>query len=201
MIELDQKRKEWNSRQKVLRGALEKPVDFDRTIQMYLDHHAMLHDPAVGGEGIWSFDKALWEGLSDGAARQIPVKFEHSIVWLVWHLARCEDAAFNIAVNNGRQVLIEGNWTERMGITASDSGNAMGEAEILDLSRDIEIASLRAYRMAVGQRTREIVKNLQSRISSVLVDLPPWSATTRKQLFWNLPGILPNSGRNPRSQD
>lgn len=160
MTELDQKRREWNSQQKVIRSSLEKPVDFDRAIRMYLDHHAMLHDPLIGNGKIWSFDRILWDSLDEDAVRKVPPKFEHSIVWLIWHIARCEDAAFNIAVRNGQQVLVEGNWTERMGISAADSGNAMDEDEILVLSREIYIPALRAYRLAVGQQTREIVMNL-----------------------------------------
>ena len=37
----------------------------------------------------------------------------------------------------------------------------MGEVEIVDLSTRIDITALRAYRAAVGRRTRQVVKTLQ----------------------------------------
>jgi hypothetical protein len=48
-----------------------------------------------------------------------------------------------------------------LGIEARDTGNAMFPDLILQLSQDIDIPSLRDYRVAVGRRTREIVRQLQ----------------------------------------
>jgi hypothetical protein len=43
-----------------------------------------------------------------------------------------------------------------------DTGNAMQAEGIANLSAKIDLEALRAYRMAVGRRTREIVTRLQS---------------------------------------
>ncbi|MCJ7659521.1 MAG: hypothetical protein MUO67_10260 [Anaerolineales bacterium] len=48
-----------------------------------------------------------------------------------------------------------------MNIETSSTGNAMDEEEVADLSARINIPALRAYRAAVGRRTRHIVGTLQ----------------------------------------
>jgi tRNA A37 N6-isopentenylltransferase MiaA len=60
-----------------------------------------------------------------------------------------------------QQLLNQDDWFERMKTTARDTGNAMDAAEVANLSATIDIEALRAYRVAVGRRTREIVKQLQ----------------------------------------
>ena len=76
-------------------------------------------------------------------------------------VARIEDVAMNMLVAGSPQILNQDQRFERMKITARDTGNVMGEDGVADLSEKIDIEQLRAYRNAVGRRTRDIVKNLQ----------------------------------------
>ena len=48
-----------------------------------------------------------------------------------------------------------------MNIETSSTGNAMEEQDRADLNARIDIPALRAYRTAVGCRTRQIVETLQ----------------------------------------
>lgn len=50
----------------------------------------------------------------------------------------------------------------RLGVTVRDTGNAMDAAAVAALSAAVDIPALRAYRLAVGQRTREVVQRAQA---------------------------------------
>lgn len=66
----------------------------------------------------------------------------------------------NLLVAGSPQVLKTSSWLEKLKIEVEDTGNAMTDQEVERLSKSIDIKALREYRMAVGQRTREIVEQL-----------------------------------------
>ena len=47
-------------------------------------------------------------------------------------------------------------------VDCRETGNAMTPAEITALSAALDIEALRAYRLAVGRRTRQVVCGLQA---------------------------------------
>ena len=67
----------------------------------------------------------------------------------------------NLLVAGSPQVLNKDNWQQQMNMETSSTGNAMDEKKVADLSARIDIPVLRAYRAAVGRRTRQIVQTLQ----------------------------------------
>lgn len=67
----------------------------------------------------------------------------------------------NRLVAGSSQILNQRTWLERLNFTFHHTGNVMTEAEIASLSAAINIPGLRAYRLAVGRRTREIIRHLQ----------------------------------------
>ena len=81
-------------------------------------------------------------------------------MWLVWHATRIEDAAVNRFVSDLPQVLVEGDWSRRLGVTRRDVGSGMGAAEVDALSTGIEPAAVRRYAHAVADRTRAVVESL-----------------------------------------
>jgi hypothetical protein len=111
--------------------------------------------------GSWSLSDYVFSDITEERIRRIPRSSEHSIAWNIWHIARIEDVAMNMLVAGSPQILNQEQWFERMKTIARDTGNAMGEEGVADLSEKIDIEQLRAYRNAVGRRTRDIVKNLQ----------------------------------------
>lgn len=144
-----------------LRKVMANSDKHQEAIELFLSQHAMLHSAKMDHTVPWSFEDAVIEDMTDEQLRRIPGNFEHSIVWCIWHIARIEDVAMNMLVAGSPQVLNRDDWLERMKMTVQHTGNAMDEAAVADLSASIDIEELRAYRVAVGRRTREIVKPLQ----------------------------------------
>ena len=154
-------RKSWNAQQQVLQRMLNKEEDFPQAIQLFLSQHALLHASAMSQLGFSTFEDEIWQGLTDQAARCIPPKAEHSIAWVFWHLTRIEDITMNLLVTGTPQLFEKDGWLPHLGVVDRDTGNAMSEQRIADLSAKINLPALRAYRLEVGHRTREIVQALK----------------------------------------
>jgi hypothetical protein len=158
---MDARRKTWNERQQELRTSLSCLREHTRAIELFLIQHAMTHAGELSTSGPVSFEDEIWDNLTDPASRFIPEKCEHSIVWCFWHMTRCEDITTNMLITGTSQLLFNDGWFERMRVLSRDTGNSMSAAEIADFSARIDIPALRAYRLAVGTRTREVVQALR----------------------------------------
>jgi hypothetical protein len=158
---IETQRKFLNKQQTQLRQIMMAGDRFDEAVELFLAQHAMLHSARVAETGLWSYEDVVLDGMPAEWFRRIPPQGEHSVAWLVWHMARCEDITMNLLVAGTPQVLSQNDWPARLGITAQDTGNAMDAVEIASFSAAIDIDTLRGYRMAVGRRTREIVAQLQ----------------------------------------
>ena len=158
---MDPNRKFWNEQQQKLQRAFTHPEDHQKAIGLFLDHHAMVHSAKMSQTGLWSYEDEILEGLTEADIRSIPENEEHSIAWIIWHLARIEDVTMNMLVAGSPQLLNHENWLEKMKVTTHETGNALDATGIADLSAAIDIDALRNYRMAVGRRTRDIVKKVQ----------------------------------------
>jgi hypothetical protein len=108
----------------------------------------------------WSFEDEILADMTEGQVSRVPRNCEHSVAWCIWHIARIEDVTTNLLVAGTPQVLHRENWLERMEMPVCDTGNAMDEHGVAKLSAAIDLEALRAYRVAVGRRTREIVQHL-----------------------------------------
>ena len=161
---MDINRKQWNERQQALRQALNQGKDLDQAVELFMIQHGMLHAPAVSEADIYSFESEIWQNLplDSPIIRRIPTKSEHSIVWCIWHLARIEDVTMGVLLSGESQLFEMGDWGMQMGIPYRDTGNAMTSTEIDAISQVIDIEALQAYRIAVGKRTREIVRHLKA---------------------------------------
>jgi hypothetical protein len=118
-------------------------------------------------------------------------------------MARIEDVTMNLLVAGSPQVFCQEPWQERLAIKNRDTGNAMNVEQVAALSTALDIAALRAYRAAVGRRTREIVRQLSgediqrkvdpSRLRQVLVEGAVVSAAQGVIDYWaslNTAGLL-----------
>ncbi len=157
-IEFD--RKSWNKQQTELRQMLSASDRHDEAIQLFLRQHAMLHSARMSQATVCSYEDQILDDMAEERVRRIPRNCEHSVAWLIWHLARIEDVAMNILVAGSPQILHQDNWFERLGVAARDTGNEMDAQGVVDLSAAIDIEALRAYRVAVGRGTREVVIQL-----------------------------------------
>lgn len=148
-------------RQTELRRIMMRFNQHDKAIQLFSSQHAMLHSAKMAQTEPWSFEDQVLDDMTEEQIRRIPRNCEHSVAWLIWHIARCEDITMNLLVAGSPQIMHQGNWLEQMNIAVRDTGNAMDEQDVADFSAAIDIDALRAYRLAVGRRTREIVQQLQ----------------------------------------
>ena len=154
-------RKAWMKRQTELRNLLEGSTPKAQGLEILLSQHAMLHSARMANSEPWSYEDEILDDLSETQWRSIPPGSEHSIAWMIWHIARIEDTAMNILVAGSSQVFEQERWAERLGIPSRSSGNEMDAKAIAALSKSVKLPNLRAYRTAVGQRTRQIIQGLE----------------------------------------
>ncbi|MBF6614129.1 MAG: DinB family protein [Chloroflexi bacterium] len=162
---MNEQRRQWAQRQQQFRRLLATKGQDNAAISLFLKQHAVVHSAAMSRSGEWSFQDDVLAGLSDDQLRFRPVKGAdppgNSIIWIIWHIARIEDATMNILVAGRSQVLSEDMWLGRFGLERTDVGTGMADAEVSELSEHLAMEPLRAYRIAVGRRTREIVTALR----------------------------------------
>lgn len=125
----------------------------------FLVQHARLHSADVAEAEGGSYSDRVLGGLSDDQLRLRPGKGLNSLAWLLWHMARAEDATVNLVIAAEPQVLDEA-WDRRLGAGRRDIGTGMTEEEVAELTAGIDLAAARAYRSAVGRRTREVAARL-----------------------------------------
>jgi hypothetical protein len=154
---MDSDRKHWNEQLKALQQALTGPVGHARAVELFLELHACVHACEMAPWHLPTFEDSVWEGLDDAAAQSIPPKEEHSIAWMFWHITRIEDMTMNLLVAGSPQVINGEPWLDRMRVTVTDTGSAQDPAAVAAFSAALDVPALRAYRLAVGRRTREIV--------------------------------------------
>ena len=159
-MRMDTARKHWNIRQKELRTFLTDPARYHQGIELFLQQHAEVHSVIMSSAGSLSFEDEVINDMADNQIRCIPDRMDHSIVWILWHLARIEDVTMNMLVAGTKQVFDKGKWTDKLKVSHIHTGNAMSKREIIELSNGIDIDQLRKYRVAVGRQTEKIVKQL-----------------------------------------
>src|SRR5262245_37580789 len=119
-------------------------------IDFFVLHHGRVH-AQVEREFLQRLSEAQMRLRRDGL---------NSIAWLIWHMARCEDA-LNVLLTGLPQVLDDEHWLPRLQLTVRDVGTGMGDDEVSEVSARLNLAALRDYYTAVGRRTVEVVRALQ----------------------------------------
>jgi DinB superfamily len=126
-------------------------------LDFFLSQHAGVHTKDVSGRAFPL--QRVFEELSDEQMRVRPGPGLNSCLWLLWHMARTEDVAVNLVVAGRDQVLDEA-WMKRMKVPWRIIGTGMTDVEVADVTDHADVAAVRAYRTAVGLRTREVVQTL-----------------------------------------
>ena len=158
---IEANRKRLGKQQTELRRLLMDANQFESAMQLFFAQHASLHSAKASNLGVWSFEDALLDDLSEERFRRLPKNCEHSMVWCIWHLARIEDTAMNILVADSPQIFNQGAWQAKLNANFIDCGNEMDAAAMKELSEQIDLQALRDYRVAVAQRTQVIGSTLQ----------------------------------------
>jgi hypothetical protein len=150
----------WNDQQKEFRQILLSFKEHKKALELFMTHHGVLHASALDESLPYSYEDEILSDMTDDQLRRLPANCEHSVAWNIWHIARIEDVTMNMLVHGVPQLYDSDAWFERLRISAHDTGNAMSTEAIVELSNTIDLEELCAYRLAVGRRTREIVKQL-----------------------------------------
>jgi hypothetical protein len=171
---LETNRRKWNQQHAVLQRLLMKEKNLRKALPVVLAQHAAVHSVKLpplpplregrreGGHAgaRWSFQDEVLGALTEAQMRAIP-KRGQSVVCKIWHSTRVEDVTMNLLLAGSPQILLKGNWPSKLGIDFVDVGNDMPEADLKKLSESINLKALLAYRLAVGKRTRSILRRLK----------------------------------------
>ena len=109
----------------------------------------------------WSYADEIFTGLEEGQFRIIPEKEDHSLIWILWHISRIEDVTMNVLVAGGSQVYLQDQWKRKLASPINLVGNLINPGDLLNLTLNVDLKNLFAYRAAVGRQTRHIVKGLE----------------------------------------
>jgi hypothetical protein len=125
---------------------------------LFDEQHSHVNSAELGPVPI-SYQDLVVAGLEAAQLRCVPGPRLNSIVWLLWHMARCEDAAVNAVICDGDQVLDHG-WRRDLRVDRADIGTGMTAPEVAALSAAVDVDALLAYRLAVARQTRVALSTL-----------------------------------------
>jgi hypothetical protein len=154
--------KSWNDDIKELRNIILKPDKIQESKSLALSLHSMVHLSIMSGVDKKTFEDELWEGLDENTFRTSQNQKGRTIAYGIWHCTRIEDITMNLLVAGDKQIFNRENWKEKINSNITDTGNAMSEDDIMEFSKNINMQELKNYRIEVGRRTRDIVKNLST---------------------------------------
>jgi hypothetical protein len=150
----------WLQQQERLVACLATPGLELEALELASRQHAQVHASTVSQSGLFSFEDEVLDGLGDEQLRARPDDEPNTIAWLLWHCARIEDVATNLLIAGRPQVIEREGWLSRLKISAEDVGTGMGEPLVAQVTSQIDLDALRAYRQAVGGSTRQILLTL-----------------------------------------
>lgn len=102
----------------------------------------------------------FWKSIPEELMRLRPDPRVNSIAWILWHIARVEDAGLNRFITDGVQVFDEGGFDQSLNIPWRHQGTGMNFAEVDELSQRIDLPALREYGLQIQARTKSIVNAL-----------------------------------------
>lgn len=133
---------------------------WEQSRRMFLELHAAVHESSNPGSRPVTYEDEVWQDLDEITARTAVNGKGRTVLYGMWHSARIEDMTMNVLVDGKNEIFDREDWRGRMGVSLRDTGNSLIPDQILTFSHDMDIASLRAYRTAVAERTREIISRL-----------------------------------------
>ena len=146
---------DWNIQQKNLKELISKKETFDSAKELYLSMHKYLHFSDIDD----TLMNQLWKSLDTKDFSIMPTIKDVTIAWNIWHITRIEDLTINILLNESNQIFNK-EWKKKLNVEFTDTGNAMIDDEIMELSRNINIDVLKEYRKAVGNQSQNILSKL-----------------------------------------
>ncbi len=139
--------KDINPRIKELRSIIRKESEFQKTRQLCLNLHTLAHHDFFDIE-CNHYEQAV-----------MPTPQDVTIVWNLWHISRIEEMIVSTLILH-REELFD-HWQKKLNTNYRDTGNAMSDDEIIDLSRQVDFQQLKAYRIAVAKQTLQYLEDLK----------------------------------------
>lgn len=149
-----------SEKHKELSSIIRKQGKIEQAKDLFMEIHGKVHRSEISS-GISNEVDNLLNDLEVNEYAIMPTSKDETITWVLWHVARIEDLTMNILVDDGQQIFND-EWKERMNVPIIDTGNALSDDEIMELSKRINTKELLNYRNEVGARTREIVTRLSA---------------------------------------
>lgn len=131
---------------KHLRSLATKEGEFSTTIRLCIKLHEL------------AYDEFFMIPCEQKEHTLMPSVKDATIAWNYWHISRIEDMVVSRLICH-KEELFE-SWQSKLQTSYKDTGNAMTDEEIMDLSRQVDYHQLMEYRKAVGQQTLTLLKNL-----------------------------------------
>lgn len=150
--------KDYNQKIDVLRQMIKSKKNYEKSIDLALDIHAITHSNIVSCNENATYFDILIDGLENNDYSVMPTDKDETIAWHIWHITRIEDLVGNLLIAEKSQIFDD--YQGKMNVSVKDTGNAMSDEEIIDFSKNVDIHELFNYRNSVGIRTREILSNL-----------------------------------------
>jgi len=147
-----------SEKHKELNQIIRRADKIEQSKELFLELHARLHLSEISNTEHNEVD-ALIGDLMNNEYAIMPTAKDETIAWVIWHIARIEDLTMAILVA-GEEQLFNDEWKQKLNSPITDTGNALCDNEIINLSKSLVLHELLNYRNEVGKRTRQIVKSL-----------------------------------------
>jgi len=151
----------WGNELAKLSTIIRKDNELDRAKISILKLHALVYMSEMSGINELTFEDELWGGLNEDAARKAVNRKGRTVLYGLWHTSRIEDITMNLLVAGKDQLFEKDGWFSRVGSPVRHTGNSLTGDEILKMSSMIRIDQLKAYRIAVGRNSQEIIRDLK----------------------------------------
>jgi len=159
-----------NERYEELKSAIEGN-DVDRIKKLALEVHAMVHPAEVSGRDEKTIADYVLDYMMAGNQNELVARETYDtdlhyagtktvpICWQFWHTYRIEDLVSNILMMNQNQIF-DAEWQRKMGVSITDTGNALESDEVIAFGKEMDVRALREYILTVGKNTRKIIESL-----------------------------------------
>ena len=135
-------------------------TSLNQSRELFFSQHSVLHSRKMSGMDGWSYADEIFTSLDEDQFRIIPEKKDHSLIWILWHISRIEDVTMNVLVAGGSQLYLQDQWKKKLASPIDHVGNLINPGDLLNLTLNVDLKNLFAYRDAIGRQTRHIVRGL-----------------------------------------
>lgn len=152
----------WGVHLQNLRSIIKKDNHLQESKDLMLRLHSMVYTSEMSGTNQITFEDELWQNLNNETARKAENKKGRTILYGLWHSTRIEDITMNLLVMGKDQLFEKDKWFSKINSSIRHTGNSLNNNQILEMSSFINIEELKAYRIAVGRNSQDIIRNLNS---------------------------------------